>query len=211
MAAEIQAPDTRTSILKAGGELLSQRGFSAVGLAEILRTAGVPKGSFYHYFGSKDEFGVALLVSYFEDYHTWMDQMFRQSGLRAVEKLIFYFSQWRETQAANACQGRCLVVKLGAEVSDLSDPMRRALNEGTNGIVARVSDVLEKGLEDQSIHLQANTSEVAATLYQLWIGASILAKISRQSQPLETAMRTTRQMLGQDAIHRPVSNLGQGG
>jgi TetR/AcrR family transcriptional repressor of nem operon len=46
--------DTRSTILATGRRVMGAKGFSAVGLSEILGEAGVPKGSFYHYFGSKD-------------------------------------------------------------------------------------------------------------------------------------------------------------
>jgi len=60
--------DVRENILATGQRLMAGKGFSAVGLNEILADAGVPKGSFYHYFGSKDAFGEALLEHYFEAY-----------------------------------------------------------------------------------------------------------------------------------------------
>jgi TetR/AcrR family transcriptional repressor of nem operon len=187
--------DARSNILSAGQELFSQKGFSAVGLTEILKKAGVPKGSFYHYFGSKDEFGAVLLSVYFEDYHARMDQIIAQPGLKADEKLMFYFSRWHETQMVNECQGRCLVVKLGAEVSDFSDAMRQALHAGTDGIIARLATLLREGMQDGSLYLYGPDQSVAASLYQLWIGASVIAKISRDPAPFDSAMQTTRKML----------------
>ncbi|KAK0338617.1 hypothetical protein LTR94_037899, partial [Friedmanniomyces endolithicus] len=70
---------------------MAGKGFSAVGLNEILATAGVPKGSFYHYFGSKDAFGEALLAKYFEDYLADMDRMFQQADKTMAERLVAYF------------------------------------------------------------------------------------------------------------------------
>lgn len=61
--------DTREHILATGETIILGKSFSAVGLAEILNTAGVPKGSFYHYFRSKEQFGVELLQRYFDNYH----------------------------------------------------------------------------------------------------------------------------------------------
>src|SRR5690348_4651853 len=67
--------DTRGFILATGQNIMAQKGFSAVGLNEILSAAGVPKGSFYHYFASKDAFGEAMLKGYFDGYLADMDEI----------------------------------------------------------------------------------------------------------------------------------------
>lgn len=45
--------DARELLMRAGLEVLTEKGFSATGIEEILSRVGVPKGSFYHYFDSK--------------------------------------------------------------------------------------------------------------------------------------------------------------
>ena len=188
--------NARSNILSAGQTLIGNKGFSAVGLAEILKTAGVPKGSFYHFFDSKDAFGTALLHDYFDAYHAGMDQLFAKQGLTAAEKLMLYFASWRENQGANGCQGRCLVVKIGAEVADLSEPMRLALKQGTDGIIARLGTAIENGMADGSLNSLESSHQTAANVYHLWLGASILAKISRNQTPFDTALAHTRASLG---------------
>ena len=68
MSRPSQFSDTREHLLATGESIILGKGFSAVGLAEILGCAGVPKGSFYHYFRSKEQFGTALLERYFDRY-----------------------------------------------------------------------------------------------------------------------------------------------
>lgn len=194
--AAILEKDTRSAILATGQRIMSGKGFAAVGLKEILSDAGVPKGSFYHWFESKDAFGEAMLASYFDDYLGDMDEIFRRSGLTAAERLMVYFSDWRENQGAFDCQGRCLAVKLGAEVSDLSEPMRLALKAGTSGIIARLKAAIEAGIADGSLAVVDPAGDLAATLYHQWLGASVLVKIVRTHDPFETALQTTRRMLG---------------
>ena len=58
--------NTRQHILETGQRIIVGKGFASVGLNEILTTAGVPKGSFYHYFESKEQYGQALLENHFE-------------------------------------------------------------------------------------------------------------------------------------------------
>ena len=68
--------DTREHILAVAEPMILGRGFTAVGLTELLTAAGVPKGSFYHYFRSKEHFGEALLERYFAGYASRMETFF---------------------------------------------------------------------------------------------------------------------------------------
>ena len=187
--------DVRENIIAVGQRLIGAKGFSAVGLNEILCEAGVPKGSFYHYFGSKDAFGVALLESYFEEYLDDLDQTLAQAGLNMAQRLMNYWRIWQETQSFYDCQGKCLAVKLGAEVADMSEAMRATLNRGTAGIVSRLARAIETGVAEGSLSIEGDPQSVAQSLYQLWLGASIMVKIVRNVAPFEMALMTTRQML----------------
>ncbi|WP_144140365.1 TetR/AcrR family transcriptional regulator [Paraburkholderia sp. BCC1884] len=187
--------DVRENIIAVGQRLIGAKGFSAVGLNEILSEAGVPKGSFYHYFGSKDAFGVALLDSYFEEYLSDLDQTLAEPGLNMAQRLTNYWRIWQETQSFYDCQGKCLAVKLGAEVADMSEAMRATLNRGTAGIVSRLARAIETGAAEGSLSVGGDPASVAQSLYQLWLGASIMVKIVRNVQPFAMAMATTQQML----------------
>ncbi|WP_244830012.1 TetR/AcrR family transcriptional regulator [Caballeronia sp. TF1N1] len=187
--------DVRENIIAVGQRLIGAKGFSAVGLNEILTEAGVPKGSFYHYFGSKDAFGVALLESYFEDYLNDLDGTLAQPGLNMAQRLTNYWSIWQETQSFFDCQGKCLAVKLGAEVADMSEAMRATLKRGTAGIVSRLASAIEIGVAEGSLSIEGDPQSVAQSLYQLWLGASIMVKIVRNTQPFEVATTTTQRIL----------------
>ena len=109
----------RTHILDTAQRIVGAKGFSPVGLNEILAAANVPKGSFYYYFESKEAFGTALLEHYFAGYLAEIEKSCRHlAGARA--RLTAYWAFWREHQECQDPEGKCLAVKLGAEVSDLS-------------------------------------------------------------------------------------------
>lgn len=187
--------EVRDGIVAVGQRIMAKKGYSAVGINEILTEAGIPKGSFYHYFGSKDAFGETVLSMYFERYWAEMDVAFGRSGSTMAERLIRYFDDWRETQSLLDCQGKCLAVKLGAEVADLSEPMRTAMKRGTAGIITRLADAIQAGKQDRSVNVEQPAPEVAESLYQLWVGASVMAKIARNTQAFDVAMAATRRIL----------------
>lgn len=190
-----ESSEVRGRILAIGQQIMGAKGFSAVGLNEILTAASVPKGSFYHYFGSKDAFGEALLETYFEAYLADMDATLRHPGLTMAQRLSNYWREWQHNQSFLDCQGKCLAVKLGAEVADLSEAMRAALKRGTSGITERLARAIEAGVAEGSMSIERSADEVAQSLYQLWLGTSVMVKIVRHAGPFENALKTTNQLL----------------
>lgn len=194
-ATQLHSNDVREHILSTGQRIMAGKGFSAVGLNEILTDAGVPKGSFYHYFTSKEAFGVAMLKRYFDEYLSELDATLNQPGLNMAQRLMNYWQQWQESQSFFECQGKCLAVKLGAEVADLSDAMRLTLMSGTSGIISRLAQALESGVAEGSLLIDEEPGTVAENLYQLWLGASVMVKIVRNTDPFKSAMQMTRQVI----------------
>lgn len=187
--------EVRDHILATGQRIMAGKGFSAVGLNEILKDAGVPKGSFYHYFDSKEAFGVDLLARYFDDYLAELDATLSQPGLDMAQRLMNYWQIWMKSQSFSECQGKCLAVKLGAEVADLSENMRLTLQAGTSGIISRLADALESGVAEGSLSIDDKPGKVAESLYQLWVGASVMVKIVRNTGPFDSALSMTQTII----------------
>lgn len=187
--------DTRTSLLEAAERVFAHKGYAAVGINEVLSSVSVPKGSFYHYFASKDAFGAAVIERYFVTYLNDMDRIMDDADETWAARLDMYWATWRATQSLDDCQGRCLAVKLGAEVADLSEPMRLALMAGITEVVDRLERAIIGGAGDGSLSPQSRPRAVAQALYELWLGASVMAKIHRNLAPLDSATVVTRQLL----------------
>ena len=187
--------DVRQHILDTGRSIILGKGFSAVGLNEILATAQVPKGSFYHYFKSKETFGEAMVESYVSDYLTQVDELLRADGSPAAQRLMRYWRSWMTTDASQGAECNCLVVKLSGEVSDMSEAMRVALLRGTNLIIDRLAQCLTEGGVDGSLDAQPDAHQTAVTLYELWLGAALLGKLRRNHSALDAAMTATLRLL----------------
>lgn len=187
--------DVRQHLLETGQAIILGKGFTAVGLAELLAAAGVPKGSFYYYFQSKEQFGEALLEAYFSTCLQTLDARLRADGTPARERLMGYFRNWQASYDQSPCQEQCLMVKLGAEVSDLSEAMRSALRRGTDAVIHRLAACLAEGVADGSIPAGTPPGAVEA-LYELWLGASLLTKVRRNPSALAAAMAATEVLLG---------------
>ena len=187
--------DTRQHILACGQQLVAGKGFVGVGLSEILASASVPKGSFYHYFASKELFGIALLDTYFETYLFNLDALLGRTDLTAAQRLVSYFQSWIDTQTGDDSVRKCLIVKLGAEISDLSEAMRSTMLQGTARIMQRLADCIAAGQADGSIRNTQPPVACAQWLYGAWLGASLISKLRRDGSALDEALQTTRQLL----------------
>jgi TetR/AcrR family transcriptional repressor of nem operon len=186
--------DTRQHLLDTGHRMMADKGFTSVGLSELLQTAGVPKGSFYHYFKSKEQYGQALLEDYFVGYLADMDRRLALPGLTPCERLMDYWQGWQQRCVAPFSGSECLVVKLSAEVADLSEPMRITLRDGAEQIISRITACIEQGQAADCMPAD-DARQLAETLYQMWLGASLLNKLQRNGQSLQTSMKTTKVLL----------------
>src|ERR1700748_215627 len=85
-------PETRSRLLEKGGELVSIRGFNATGIQEITAAAGVPKGSFYNYFDSKEAFAVAILAEYWDSVVDLYGPILTDSQTPPLSRITRYFA-----------------------------------------------------------------------------------------------------------------------
>jgi TetR/AcrR family transcriptional regulator, transcriptional repressor for nem operon len=187
--------DTREHLLAIGENLSLRLGFNGMGLSLLLTTAGIPKGSFYHYFRSKEVFGEAMLQRYFDRYDAKMESLL--TGLSGDKRhhLLHYFAQAIANYCSSECHNTCLVVKLSAEVSDLSEPMRHALDIGTARVIVRLQNAIEAGIDEGSLRITLSPAATAETLYALWLGASLRAKVKRSVAPLTCALESIELIL----------------
>ncbi|QDY71126.1 TetR/AcrR family transcriptional regulator [Qingshengfaniella alkalisoli] len=194
MAYPRKADQTRQKILDTGRHLVVAKGFGGVGLSELLKESGVPKGSFYYYFPSKEAFGHAMLRDYVVDYLARMDALIERD-LTGADKLIAFCAAWMDDERQAGLVSTCLVVKLAAEVADLSNDLRQVLDEGVNALIARLATILREGLNDGSVMSHGDPDAAARGLYAQWLGAAILSKLSQDQAPLERTLNDTKARL----------------
>ena len=187
----VKAIDTRQQIIDVAKKIILGKGFSAVGLNEILIAANVPKGSFYHYFASKEAFGQAMLEDYFNDYIGTVKAVLQDANLSHAERLSAYFSHWLSTQLSDTTQDKCLVVKLSGEVTDLSEAMRQTLQTGTQNVIDLLQTCINEGVVTDALQLTQSPETIAKELYYMWLGATLMTKVNQTREALDCAMQAT--------------------
>jgi TetR/AcrR family transcriptional repressor of nem operon len=185
--ASVMRSSTKDRILHAAEEIILSKSFHSVGLNEILSAVKVPKGSFYHYFPSKEQFGVELLKHYVEEHTQRLRKFFAEPGTKALEKLSSSWSYVINQVTQGDCGVNCLVAKLSMEVASFSEPMREVLADGLARWRRIYAEVIREGHRDRSIRSEIDAEEGAALIQDFWQGAMQRMQIERSVTPLRQA------------------------
>ena len=172
-----------------------QKSFHSVGLNEILTAVKVPKGSFYHYFESKEQFGTQLLQHYVEEHTKRLSQILLSTDLDPLQRLISFMEGAAATMLECQCKQLCLVAKLGAEVSTFSEPMRSVLAKGMREWRGIFEQVVREGQEGGSIRKDIAPAAAAGIVQDLWQGAMHRAQIEKSASAICNAAQFLREHL----------------
>ncbi|MBI3686902.1 MAG: TetR family transcriptional regulator C-terminal domain-containing protein [Actinobacteria bacterium] len=177
---------TRVRLLEASVSAFLEHGYHGTGLKRVLDRVDVPKGSFYNYFASKEELGVAVIQHYAarsaEDLTDALDGAPDPlTGLRT-----FFQRQIRDFVAAEYAGG-CLLANLAGEL-DGSEASRLALATAFREWRDGVRDALEEAQRLGSVRGDVEATELADMLIEAWEGAVIRMKIDQTVAPLERCL-----------------------
>lgn len=181
--------DTREALIRSGTAILTEQGFAAAGIDGILRQVGVPKGSFYYYFDSKEAFGQAVIENYARFFAYKLDKSLLNPQLPPLDRL--------EAFVADAVQGMekydfrrgCLIGNLGQEVANLPANYRDQLIAILHSWEQRVADCLELARQQGTLEPQADCRALAAYFWAGWEGAVMRAKLNGNAEPLNNFIR----------------------
>lgn len=176
--------EARIRLLREGVAMLTERGFGAVGLDEILGAAEVPKGSFYHYFGSKAEFGLALIDAYSAYFAKKLDRWFLDQSLAPLDRLRAFIEDARQGVVRFDFRRGCLVGNLGQEIVSLPESYRERLASVFQDWEARTARCLEDAKKVREIHPETDCAQMATFFWIGWEGAVLRAKAERSDEPL---------------------------
>lgn len=176
---------TRDKLIITGAELIAKHGYNATGINAVLGACGVPKGSFYHYFASKEEFGLAVIEHFASDYAESLTALLEDEALDPLERLRRYFAQGRtHMQQCDHTTG-CLIGNLGQELSGQSDVFRDALNQVFQRWEQRFVSCLAAARDQGLLAPGADIEALASFVLTGWQGAMLRAKTLKSPTPME--------------------------
>ncbi|WP_176053163.1 acrylate utilization transcriptional regulator AcuR [Paraburkholderia caribensis] len=178
--------ETKDTLLRAGVASLTEKGFSATGIDEILRNVNVPKGSFYHYFPSKEAFGLELIDCYAAYFAKKLERILTNSSRTPLERLRDFIADAEEGMRRFNFQRGCLVGNLGQEISVLPESYRTRLIHVFDDWEARTKKCLLEAQEAGEIAKRLDGGQLARFFWIGWEGAVLRAKLEGGPTALHT-------------------------
>ena len=173
------------NLLDEGVALLMRQGYHGTGLKEILEAVNIPKGSFYNYFGSKENFAAEVIVHYITPYLNQLNQYLDESEGNAVAALNRYIEESIAELERTDFKGGCLLGNLMGELSDTSDLCRIALQNALNDYRNVWEEGLRRGQTEKRIRADKSANEMADLWVNAWQGALLRMKIEQSTEPLK--------------------------
>jgi TetR/AcrR family transcriptional repressor of nem operon len=197
-------PSKREEIAQAAFRQFHARGFNATGISDITQAAGVPKGSFYNHFSSKEESALEALSRYAA---TLRFDLLDEPGVSPLERLRAHFEFLSRDTVENGFVRGCLVGNFGAEIADHNDEIRAALNTAFDRWAGRIQQVLTEAQEAGELSGDVDAEATALFLLSAWEGTLIAARAGKSAAPVDAFFRTVFDViLGRPS--RPVNRVG---
>jgi TetR/AcrR family transcriptional repressor of nem operon len=177
--------NTRNAILETGMKLFIERGFNACSVQDITDAAGVPKGSFYNHFKSKEALAAEIVTEYGKG--TTDRSILTNPEIPALTRLKKHFAALNEY--FSRCNDGCLVGKFMAEVSDDTPQIRERLLSVLKVWGEQISSTIAQGQEQGSIRKDLKADDLAAFLIDSYEGAVLRTRVEKSPRALKSFVK----------------------
>lgn len=185
-------PSLKEQLVAGAAGVIHARGFNGASVQEIVDAAGVPKGSFYNHFSSKEELAAEVAARYARTYD--VDALLTRDG-SPLALLREHFTKTAERTIANHLNDGCLLGNLATEMPAHSELLRLELE----GIFAHwsevVAELLRRAQAAGELAAEVDASALGQYLVSAYEGAVAAAKLTRSRDPLDAYLSLTFETL----------------
>ena len=182
--------DKRTEIIMIGTELISFNGYKATGIDAILKKAGVPKGSFYHYFSSKEDFGLAVIDHFAGIYNEKLDEFLLNDQYTPLERIRNYLTSSCKRISETQFSKGCLIGNLSQELAAQNENFRSRLEVIFNGWKNKFAKCIKSAQDSNQISSSTDALILADFFLTAWEGAILRAKVMKSEEPIKIFIST---------------------
>ncbi len=185
----------KDQILQAGLELMKLHGYNGTSVKDIVDAAGVPKGSFYNYFDSKQSFATDALEAVADEDERMTREMMASVGGSPLNQLQGYFELAADHFCAGDFRQGCFFGNMAQEMSDSNEVIRDAVGRIMRRKTESIGRILDAALEAGEIRADADTLQLAEFVFNAWEGTLMRMKASRGREPLQAFLQTLPRIL----------------
>jgi TetR/AcrR family transcriptional regulator, transcriptional repressor for nem operon len=174
--------NTRELLVEEGLKSFLAYGYDGVGIGPVLSAVAVPKGSFYHFFRSKEDFAVAVLEAYAARYASLREAL-TDDTVPPLDRLRSHFDVLEELLAADYPAGGCLYGVLSQTIATLGPVLRKRLQESFRTWQASILHVLQQAQDSGDLDPDIDAEDAAAFLIDAYEGALVRMKSEGVAAP----------------------------
>lgn len=176
--------ETKNKLIAAGAELFLIHSYQGTGINDILKACGVPKGSFYNYFPSKEDFALEVVDYHIEKSKIFVKENLCNNNLSPLDRISAYLDSISQGMVdCNFAMG-CAFGTMAQEMSGLSPKLRTALSKAFQIQVNHIVNCIEMGQRQGEIEAALDPTETAGFIMSSLQGAQIIAKTFLSGEPL---------------------------
>ncbi|MBW1296276.1 TetR/AcrR family transcriptional regulator [Aquimarina litoralis] len=183
--------DTVHNILEIGTDLIIKNGYHSVGLNKILTEAKIPKGSFYYYFKSKEDFGLKVIESYSEKSIILLKGYLEDDTKDHKQRILTFFKDMKDVYVSKDYTEGCLLGNCSLELSDLSESFSNLISDKLNEWEKFFENCIREGQLEGSIKTNESAEVLSNLLLTMWEGALLRMKSAKNAKSLETFISYT--------------------
>ncbi len=179
---------TKAALVDAGLHIMLEKGYHHTGIQDVLQATGVPKGSFYYYFPSKEAFGLEVIAQFAAAYLERLEQALGETTQSPLTRLRRHLEQTLARFARRGCRGGCLIGNLSQELADQSDRFGAQLEAVLTSWRERYARLFREAQAVGELRADLDPQQVADFYLNSFEGALLRAKVSKSPAPLRLFM-----------------------
>lgn len=188
----------KEQLLKTGMRLFFERGYHGTPVDVLLAESGVPKGSFYHHFGSKEAFGVAVVTEYYNFQMLTLDSWISRDELNALQKILGYVTALSNMFKRSGYKSACLIGKFSLELGPSSESFRILLADMFLAWKKKVEILVSDGQHDLLITRSLSADRLAEAILVTIQGGLALSLVFQSGQTLQNGVASLERLLTEE-------------
>lgn len=177
--------ETKNKLLQIGAKYVHLKGFNNTGLQEILKEANVPKGSFYFYFKSKEQFGLEIIDVFINFFEKSIGYSLSDNSLRGLQRIKAFLYTTKDILKENDFTGGCPIGNLSLEMGDLNENFRLKISDAFLKMEEKIFECLKDAQSAKEINRFIDIKTSTAFIINSWEGAIVRAKAEKSNKPME--------------------------
>lgn len=178
---------TKERMLDAGLSMLLRHGYNDLGIQAVLKETGMPKGSFYHHFASKEDFALQVVDRYMDEVHEGLDESLGDRALPPLDRVRKFFELTRNKYREDGYLG-CMLGGLGQELSGVNPVFQERIEGCLATIAGRIAECMEEARAEGDLPPGTDPRHMADLMLNCWEGAALRSRLRRDPAPLDSML-----------------------